>query len=216
MQRNYMRCRVTIVRSAMAAKLPYKASVQVSTDADAIIWKTQQVLNECVLGKAGEGRTEAITNELSYQKREDGGLGHIHLATRHRAEWAALAGTLHDKEEPWRAIWWERLREIYGPLAEPGLEASTCSFKKCKEMTEASEQQRRAMEAWGSLPPPEAVMEQTEEQGEDGSGGRTRKSKRLAVFENLTGSFTVGGWNRNMVERQRIFFNTCGTREGQS
>ena len=93
--------RVTIVKSTMAAKLPYKASVQVATNADAIIWKTQQVLNECILGEKGEGRMEAITNELSHQKKENGGLGHIHLATRHRAEWAALAGTLHDEEEPW-------------------------------------------------------------------------------------------------------------------
>ena len=92
--------RVLVVKGAMAAKLPYKAAVQVSTEANTVLWRTQQVLNECVLGKRGEGRTEAITDELSYQSRGNGGLGHIHLSSRMKVEWAVLVGTLHDDTEP--------------------------------------------------------------------------------------------------------------------
>ena len=152
--------RILLVKGALAAKIPYKAAVQVATHADGILWKTQQVLNDCVLGGTKGGRTEAITNELAYQSREEGGLGHIHLMSRMKAEWASLVGTLHDNKEPWRILWWERLREMYGPLAEPGLERSTCAFKKCADMRDASELQRRAMEAWGSLPPITSRMEQ--------------------------------------------------------
>ena len=146
------------MKGALAAKIPYKAAVQVATNADAILWRTQQTLNDCVLGGTKGERTEAITNELAYQSRKEGGLGHIHLMSRMKAEWASLVGTLHDNREPWRILWWERLKEIYGPLAEPDLERSTCAFKKCVDMGDASELQRRAMEAWGSLPGGKAVL----------------------------------------------------------
>jgi hypothetical protein len=97
-----------------------------------------------------------------------------------------------------------------------------------KEATGASELQRRAMAAWGSMPAPRARMERADEEGAEakGSGGGSRpaeevrrsarlRKKALPVFEEMVGGELREGWSRGLVEMQPVFFNTwyaAGTR----
>ena len=157
----------------------------------------------------------------------------MHLATRMRAEWACLGMLLGTSRETWIAVWWEELRRVYGSLARPGLESSTCAFKLFQKDEESSELQRRALEAIGELQAPKVELVSAEEgrdaeAGPTGRAGRTsggddadvaprggaRRSPRIAqrgrrapMFEDIAPMRGQHVWGLRDVREQRLFFN---------
>ena len=81
--------------------------MQVSTTADVELGKTQRVLDTALFGEGGHCFSSRAT---AYQPGRDGGLGHINIAARMRAEWAQVAIQLAVSQEAWVEVWKEELR----------------------------------------------------------------------------------------------------------
>lgn len=141
--------KVRLIQGAYASKVAYTQEVQVPASAEALLTKTQRILDRAVMGKY-----PFITHEMMYQPWEDGGLGHVHMWTRAKASWGALAIQLIKDRDSWKDIWWETIEKVYGKLTDAELIRGTCSFKKNKMNSSSTELQRRALEALGELPPP--------------------------------------------------------------
>ena len=106
-------------------------------------------------------------------------------------------------------MWREELEGEYGGLARTHLEATTCAFKLFEGCERASELQRRAMSALGSLPASTVELVGDRERRTRKDGGRTKGQaprRRLPVFEELERG-EHGGWGLEDVRRQRVFFN---------
>ena len=84
--------RASLIWGAFVSKLPYMAGVQVPKRADEIMATAQARLNEAMFGgRPGEvnGAFYFVSAETSHQRREDGGLAHVH--PRPRAIWPRVA-----------------------------------------------------------------------------------------------------------------------------
>jgi hypothetical protein len=103
--------KVNLIKGMYAARLPYRAAVQVSRKADEELGHTQRVFDTALFGEGGHC---FASRQTSYQPRWDGGVGHIHVASRMRAEWAHLAAQLGTSEEMWAAVWRDELEGVYG------------------------------------------------------------------------------------------------------
>ena len=186
--------RVNVVRGAYASKALYQAKVQVPKDADAQMEETQGVFDRAVFGEPGDA-FYFISRNTAYQHPRDGGLGQVHLKSKVRAEWAGLALSLAGREDTWKSVWLEEMKAIYGELADPGIVHTTCGFELFKGNTQASEVQRRALDAVASMPAPR---------------GRVRRQRLgdtgwLSIGEEL--GVEEGQWTVEEVRGQRIFFN---------
>ena len=185
--------------------------MQVSTTADVELGKTQRVFDTALFGEGGHCFSSRAT---AYQPGRDGGLGHINIAARMRAEWAQVAIQLAVSQEAWVEVWKEELRGVYGTLAETHLEKTTCSFLLFAECEGASELQRRSMRALGGLPAPTIELMATPGRrgaaGERAGGGAPRqpgrRSGRLPMFEALVHGERED-WGVEDVREQRLFFN---------
>ena len=170
------------------------AKVQVPREADAQIEQTQAVFDRAVFGEPGDA-FYFVSRDMAYQHPRDGGLGQVHLKSKLRAEWAGLALSLAGREDTWKSVWLEELRAVYGELADPGIVHTTCGFELFKAHTQASEVQRRALDAVAALPAPR---------------GRVRRQRLgdtgwLSIGEEL--GVEEGKWTVEEVRGQRIFFN---------
>jgi hypothetical protein len=188
--------RVTVVKGAYASKLLYQSKIQVPANADQEIEKTQSVFDRALFGEPGNSGTFYFVNrETAYQHPRDGGLGHVHLRSKLRAEWGALALSLAGQHAAWKDIWIEEMEEVYGSLATADLTRTTCSFELFRGSGRGSEVQRRALDAVGSLPAPRGqVRNQEQVKGEWRTKGDT---------EGPEGD----EWDMEELRDQRIFFN---------
>ena len=137
--------RIHIAKAAKASKLLYQNSVQVPPNANTIIHCTQNALDEAVFGN--QYANYPVVRQATCQPRCDGGLGHTHLATRLKAEWASLALAANTSHEPWTAMWRNNLHLTYKANIA-NFASSTCSFHLLRDNPKLTELQRRA---YGSI-----------------------------------------------------------------
>ena len=205
------------MRGAYASRLFYEEQVQVPGSAEEEIRKTQRVFNEAVFGVTGRGGHAFVSYPHSYQLHEDGGLGHIDLMSRMKAEWASLCVRMWGREDSWKGLWRDALAEAYAGI--PGLLEGNCSFKLF-EGADASPVQKRAVAAWGSLPAVRGrVMTTTEEAGrrEAGMAAATWEWDNVAaqpLFFNpwYSGGTRMSGRSTLEEERAAVAWATAGLR----
>lgn len=138
--------RVHIVKGAYAAKIPYQAAIQVPTNAEWEIERTQQEMDKAVFGKWA-----FISRRTAHQAKEDGGYGHMHLRKRLQAEWANHVAAMIDGEDSWMILWKHQLSEEYG-----GIDAVNCStvpapldsWPKEHRVVNCNEEPLQPSEAW--------------------------------------------------------------------
>ena len=118
----------------------YTQEVQVPKKAEKLLSNAQNMLDKAVFGKFA-----FIKHDKSYQPWEDGGIGQVHLLSRAKASWGALAINLIQEPDTWKDIWWEELEKTYGVLADKDLIKGTCGFKKFLENKTSTEVQKQAL-----------------------------------------------------------------------
>ena len=110
------------------------------------------------------------------------------MAIRAEERELSAAEVASTSTEMWAKVWREELEGVYGGLARTHLEATTCAFKLFEGCERASELQRRAMSALGSLPAPTVELVGDREKRARKDGGHTKGQaarRRLPVFEEL-------------------------------
>ena len=93
-------------------------------------------------------------NCVHQQPVRDGGIGHLDVKARLRANWTGLIMQLCQADAaPWKNIWWHAMRARYGDLATSRLVFSKCSFHLLRASTSpASPVCKLAFEGWAELP----------------------------------------------------------------
>ena len=176
-----------------------------------VLRNIQKVINQLVFGKFFQIRTDT-----AQQPYKDGGVSHLHVERRMKAEWAMLAAQLANNEPaPWKNIWWYGMRTVYGPLCDDrDLVHTTCQFKLLQSSKEPSQVQQLAIAAWAELekvpvflgPPPTTPA------------GRKRRADALALAQydgDESPPVTMPIWQEGLrgdttgatVGRQRLWFN---------
>lgn len=181
--------KVTLVRGAYAARIPYQAGAQIppEKEAEAIIRDTQQVLDRAVFDGF-----YFVTRHTARQPREDGGINQIDLRRRMQAEWASLCIDMLNRKDSWHAYWWDGLERTYGALGDRELMQSTCAFRLLRKAN-VSELQKQAFRALSQLQRPRARDTPKPKEKDNPAGSR------LPVFEDLTRG---SNWTRKQVEDQ--------------
>ena len=144
--------KVTLVRGAYAARIPYQAGAQIppEKEAEAIIRDTQQTLDRAVFNGF-----YFVTRHTARQPREEGGINQIDLRRRLQAEWASLCIDMLNRKDSWHTYWWDGLERTYGALGDKELMQSTCAFRLLRKAN-VSELQKQAFRAFAQLQRPHA------------------------------------------------------------
>ena len=113
----------------------------------------QRVLDGLVFGSVPTGgRGAGVRIATAKQPVCDGGIAHLDIELRVKAEWAHLASQLADaRPAAWKNIWWSELWKTYGPLCDRDLLTTRCTYALLMGATGPSQVQRQAMKAWGAL-----------------------------------------------------------------
>ena len=146
---NSVYANVALAKGGFASKVVYTFKIQAPSAQvrDDVFDKLQGTLNRLVFGGFRH-----IAVDMAQQPHCDGGVGHIDIAKRMRAEWAHLASQLaNDVSAGWKNIWWWRLRQVYGELCDRDLLLSTCQYKLFEREQQPSQVQQAAMAAWAAV-----------------------------------------------------------------
>ena len=157
-----------------------------------------------MLDKAVFGKFAFIKHDKSYQPWEDGGIGQVHLLSRARASWGALAINLIQEPDTWKDIWWEELQKTYGVLADKDLIKGTCGFKKFLENKTSTEVQKQALRTIGELPATmrrRTVLVKKKDKKDINTEGTSSNSRKKEEREEAP-------WCASQVFEEKIFFNT--------
>ena len=214
--------RSALAKGAFASKMFHTFKMQAPCAAirTTVLRNIQKVINQLVFGKFFQIRTDT-----AQQPYKDGGVSHLHVERRMKAEWAMLAAQLATNEPaPWKNIWWYGMRDVYGPLCDdPDLVHTTCQFKLLPSSKEPSQVQQLAIAAWAELekipvflgPPPTTPA------------GRKRRADALALAQydgDESPPVTMPIWQEGLrgditgarVGRQRLWFNASLVGRSQS
>ncbi len=143
--------RSALAKGAFVSKVYHTFLVQVPEQKvrNAIIKRLQALVNSLVFGKYSGAK-----NCVHQQPVRDGGIGHLDVKARLRANWTGLIMQLCQADAaPWKNIWWHAMRARYGDLATSRLVFSKCSFHLLRASTSpASPVCKLAFEGWAELP----------------------------------------------------------------
>ena len=175
--------RQSLARGRYAGRLMHTFSHQVPEQhaLDEVMKLVQTDLDHVMIGKVWW-----ITKELARQRREDGGVGHLHLPHHMQAVWAnELRRCLEPDARPWKNFVAYYLRREYGAALSHGKQLLTTNMSFCT-LTELpdgliTERARQAFKAFGSLPRLQAHQKRTRGGNEEAQGAERERLQQAAT-----------------------------------